>query len=231
VTWREEWICSGEHPLYLVDGTKVCMTCVKIAEVGAKRKRCIKMNHTVPADADSCALCQRFTKAEWLKQLDLTGETVCPNGHANTHATLKYTLRSGKIPERKCQECIDASAKKAAATQRQIRAAIAKAEGREMDTRAKRRRRLGADYFDWVVALRLIEGKVDEVYDMMRGKHKGATGMEKWVAFHSTHGIDTSKFVRHDHNARPSNVRYQWTETGTALKWEPKTLAQAMAEL
>lgn len=230
MTSPTDWLCEGGHPYYLVDGTKFCPVCVKIAKVGAKKKRCVKMNHTAPADADSCALCQRFTKAPWLKQLDLTGETICPNGHANTHATLKYTLRNGKIPERKCQACVDTSAKKAAETFRQNRMAVAEAEGRELDTRAKRRARFGPEYFDWVVALRLIEGKVDEVYEMMRGKHKGATAMEKWVAYHSTTDWDTPRLIRHT-DKRPNNIRSAWVVTGTQLGWKPKTLAQAMSEL
>lgn len=224
----EGWICEGGHPYYLVDGEKMCPICIKIADVGSRPKRCRVMGHLVPADQQWCTLCQRYTKLEWLRELDKTGTSTCPQGHEATHETLKYSLRSGKFPERKCEACVSSSWKKANTAYIAKRMGIAQAEGRELQHRPKEKRRLAPEYFDWVVALRLIEGKIDEVYDMRRGTHVGATGMERWVAYHST--TDDYNYMRTTPSG-PTHVRSSWVDTGKVKRWKPKTLAQAMSEL
>lgn len=221
----EGWLCEGNHPYFLVDGKKFCPVCELIKEVGAKPERCRAMGHTVPIGKDHCPLCWRYRKALWQKELDLNGEAECPNGHRMTHETLLYTLRSGTVHERKCPNCIRESSARGRAT------AMANAKARHEAGLTKPRPapvRLPPEYCDWVVAYRLIMGQVDEVYDMKRGQHVGATPMEKWVAYHST--PEDYNHVRSNRTSGDRVLRYQWAEYGEQHGWEPKTLVQAIAE-
>lgn len=228
MTPPNDWICEDGHPLYLIDGDKVCSICQQIAEHGARPGRCRLRGHTVPKNSNNCRACRRYREAPWFEELDATGSAVCPSGHHMTHENLAYGLRGGVWPERKCSQCVTEGWQKAHAAFMRNRESVAAAEGREVRRRSVPKVRLPSDYIDWVVALRLIEGKVDEVYEMKRGKHIGATAMEKWVAFHST--ADSDIFERSCPGGVTS-VRYQWREYGDRHKWKPKTLAQAMAEL
>jgi hypothetical protein len=224
----EGWICEDGHPLYRIDDVKICKICPIIAEVGAKENRCRLMGHTVPVTSECCTICNQYSKIPWHKELDQNGVATCPAGHTVTHEDMLYNMRGGKSPERKCYQCVSASWKRANAAYVAGREAVAAAEGREIDRRYKEARRLPLDYFDWVVALRLIEGKVDEVYDMRRDNNIGPTAMEKWVAYHST--TDDYNHTRTQPGG-PKFVRHQWAETGQLKKWKPRTLAQAMSEL
>lgn len=226
-----DWICEGGHPYYLIDGVKHCPICVRIAEVGVKPTRCVKMGHTIPADVRSCSLCHRFTKADWQRQLDLNGEATCPKGHALTHATLAYIRRGSGVYERKCPTCIDVNWKAAGRQYRTNCEARAKREGREMRRVGRPKKRFKPTDYDWVVALRLIEGKIDEVYDMMRGTHKGATTMEKWIAYCSTTEHDSTRLIRRFGAGNDKHLRNQWAEYPEKAGWSRKTLAQAMNEL
>jgi hypothetical protein len=223
-----KWICDDGHPKYLVKGEIMCPTCAKIERVGLKSPRCKRRNHTVPLGEDTCPICFRYKKIPWLAELDEHGVADCPKGHHVKHADLAYSLRSGLHPERRCKQCMMANTKKSTMVNRAKWDAI-RASGAFVPTpRRVRKDRLKPEYCDWVVALRLIEGKVDEVYDMKRGDHIGPTAMEKWVAYHST-----SEDYTHTRTfaSGPNTVRHQWTETGRVNKWKPKTLAQAMSEL
>lgn len=220
------WICKGGHPYYRIDGKKICPICAKIAELGLRKDRCAKFNHTVPAGHRHCPTCERYRKNPWQAELDQNGEATCTNGHHATHETLTYVRYPNGQVKRVCSQCLTLAAGAARD------AAVAYAEGRhergETRKRHRQRKRLPVDFFDWVVALRLIEGKIDEVYDMTRGTHVGPTAMEKWVAYNST--TDDYVFTRKFSNSIKS-VRWQWAEAGEANGWPPKTLAQAMAEL
>lgn len=226
----EGWICEGGHPLYLIDGEKFCPICILIAERGVKpqaprgRRGC---SHTVPMGVNSCYVCERHRKAPWLRALDQNGRATCPRGHEATHETLKYSRR-GDAVVRRCARCEEVGVAQAQRAFLRRKEEIAAAEGRQVRHRDDPKKRLPADFADWVVILRLIEGKVDEVYDMKRGEMVGATAMEKWVAYHST--SEDYNFTR----TQPSGVhtvRHHWTETGQANGWKPKTLAQFMSEL
>lgn len=222
------WICSGGHPLYLIDGVKYCPTCELIAERGAKPKRC-KRNHIAIAGISNCATCGMYRKAAWLQELDEHGKASCPQGHEMTHAKLRYAVRQGKHAERKCSACSSTNSKKANTVMVKVRADQRAAKGLPPLPPVAHRRgvRLKPDYIDWVVAFRLIEGKVDEVYDMKRGAHVGPTAMEKWVAYHSTPG--DYAYMR-TYEAHPGTVRHEWPKYGLRHGWKPKTLVQAIAE-
>lgn len=224
----EGWICPDGHPLYLIDGEKICAICAEIERNGARPNRCKKRGHTVPRSAKNCRVCQRYRHAPWWEVLDTMGSATCPSGHEVTHEDLLYGIRSGGIVERKCHSCVRESWSKAHDVFMKRREEVAAAEGRELRHRDAPKKRLPIDYFDWVVSLRLIEGKIDEVYDMRRGEHVGATAMEKWVAYHSTGGdyFFTRKFDNSE-----KHVREQWPDVGLRKGWPPKTLAQAMSEL
>lgn len=223
----EGWICEGGHPYYLIDGNKVCWVCEQIEKRGAKEGGCKKRLHTVHAGAAHCITCEKHRKRPWQKELDENGVATCPAGHEVTHESLKYSLSACGAPQRKCSICSDEAASHANSAYL-IGRARKRAEKGLPPLQPREKVRFPIDYFDWVVALRLIEGKVDEVYDMKRGSHVGPTAMEKWVAFHST--TDDYPFMRRFDNSE-RHVRWQWPETGRVRGWKPKTLAQAMSEL
>lgn len=222
------WICDGGHPLYLIDGKKTCPQCVIIAEQGAKKERC-KRNHTVALGNSNCPTCGVYRKRPWFKALDEAGMAPCPRGHEMTHDKLKYSVRQGRFAERKCSECSSTNSKAANSAMVKVRAEQRAAKGLPPLPPVARRRgiRLKPDYIDWVVAFRLIEGKVDEVYDMQRGTHVGPTAMEKWVAYHSTPEDYTHMRTYQTH---PGTVRHEWPKYGLRHGWKPKTLVQAIAE-
>ncbi len=228
MTWRDDWICPGGHPYYLIDGVKTCWVCDRIAEVGAKERGCKADLHQTPLGTSHCVTCEKWRKRAWSEELDTVGKAVCPDGHEITHETLKYMLGADGIPQRRCAECAITGRKRATASYVASREEHHAKNGTLM-RRQQEKVRLPLDYFDWVVSLRLIEGKVDEVYDMMRGKHKGATAMEKWVAYHSV-PRDFSA-VRHLKSGETTGVHLSWATVGIARGWKPKTLAQAMAEM
>lgn len=223
----EGWICEGGHPYYLIDGVKTCWVCEQIAELGQKESGCKKGLHTNAIGNKNCVTCEKHRKRPWQKELDEKGVALCPEGHEVTHDNLKYSLSSCGAPQRKCRTCSDTAASHANSAY-----VLSRNEGRAAKGlppyEPRQKKRLPPEYFDWVVALRLIEGKVDEVYDMRRGEHVGATAMEKWVAYHTTN--DSYPFARKSGD-REQVLRYQWPELGIRRKWKPKTLAQAMAEL
>ncbi len=225
-----DWICEGGHPLYLIDGEKYCPICVAITEKGLKprgRSGPTPCAHTMPTGVKSCYVCERYRKSPWLQELDENGRGTCPGGHEVTHADLSYGIR-GQYAQRRCAACAHDSVLKASRAFMKKKDEIAAAEGRKVRRRTDPKVRLPVDYIDWVVALRLIEGKVDEVYDMNRGGHVGATAMEKWVAYHST--TDLYSYTRTTPTG-PTHVRYQWVDMGVVKKWKPTTLAQAMSNL
>ncbi len=223
------WICEGGHPYYLIDGEKYCPLCTLIEQVGRHPVDC-RNGHARPATGHrSCRLCDKYRKRPYWRELDEKGEAVCPNGHRLTHETVAYSKQQGVWVERSCPSCRRENVKNANAAYVAKREALAAAEGREIRRRAREEDTLAVDYLDWVVAYRLAMGKVDEVYEMRRGRHKGATPMEKWVAYCSTHGRDPEEFRRN----QPSGVRIvrgQWAEYANEKGWPPKTLIQAMAE-
>lgn len=227
----EGWICEGGHPYFMIDGEKVCPICVKIAVEGVRvSQRPCAGNHTRPMSHGNCRLCERYNKTPWQKELDLTGKATCPKGHSLTHEDLKYTHRQGKTPERQCGQCRYDRIVTASKAYIKKREEIAAAEGREVRRKNAPKKRLPAESYDWVVALRLIEGKVDEVYDMVRDEHKGATLMEQWIAYCSTTEEDNTRMIRH-HSGIPSYIRPQWKRAADSRGWKPKTLAQAMSSL
>lgn len=223
----EGWICEGGHPYYLIDGTKVCWACEQIKKYGPKEGGCKKRLHTTHEGAKNCITCEKHRKRPWQKDLDEHGTAVCPEGHEVTHETLKYSISACGAPQRACPICSSKAA--AHANSQYLLSRARKREGKGLPPLPPRKKvRLPVDYFDWVVALRLIEGKIDEVYDMRRGTHVGPTAMEKWVAYHST--TDDYNYTRTAPD-REYTIRWQWPEAGAAKGWKPKTLAQAMSEL
>lgn len=225
MTWKEDWICEGGHPYMMRDGVKYCPVCEAIASNGLRKIPRCPQNHTVPAGIKYCPTCERYRNSRWQKALDLTGQSTCVYGHTMTHDACYYGMRLGKWPERKCSICVKERMMGANKIYQEQRAKTREEKG--LKKRPPKRKSLPPTFCDWVVALRLVEGKVDEVYDMRRDDTVGPTAMEKWVAYHSTpdNYVSTRTF-----NSGPSVVRYQWREYGDLKKWKPKTLAQAMRE-
>jgi len=223
-----DWICPDGHPKYRVGDTLTCPTCEQIATQGQKPDLCKRRGHSVPLGFDVCNVCVRYKKIPWTEQLDNHGSATCSNGHEVTHDELVYLVRGGKTHERRCPGCArDASL--AAVQAHKAKTAARHAAGWTKKRPPKLKDTLAPDYLDWVVAYRLAMGKVDEVYEMKRGDHEGATAMEKWVAYCSTEGRDPDEFLR-TMQSRTATIRWQWAEHARMKGWAPKTLTQAMAE-
>ncbi len=223
-----EWLCEGNHPYYLIEGKKYCSVCEQIKLVGLSTFTC-RRKHTRPAGDRDCSVRGKYRRRPWFRELDENGVATCPGGHTLNHATLSYSKLYGVWAQRSCAECLNANGAKANAVYVSNCEKRATEAGRKVRKRGEKKDTLAPEYIDWVVAYRLAMGKVDEVYDMKRGDHKGATAMEKWVAYCSTIGRDPSEFIRKSEGGERF-IRPQWAEYGEQHKWKPKTLAQAMAE-
>ena len=221
MTWaREDWTCENGHPLYLIDGEKICTKCPKLA--GAGRLVKCKRGHVYPAPY--CRTCSSYYSAPWLGVLDETGETYCPGGHYHTHETLTYLARPGGGAERKCGLCIASSLKSASKAYSEMQSEDRKRTGRKYTIK----KRLPNTFVDWVVVQRMIDGKVDEVHQMVRDDSRGPTLMERWVAVCSTpkwHPFMRSADENHSSDRRPF-----WERIGHNMGWEPKTIADVLME-
>lgn len=241
MNWKEKWICELGHPKYRVfagtGSSLTCFICKKI-EKSLNPKVCLR-GHKYASEDRQCRLCMWYAQHPWLKELDTTGEAVCPRGHEVTHATLNYKRRG----YRRCPECHKLG--------RGI-AVKAMAEAHRGKPNANRGKRFGVTrtFADWVVVLRLIEGRLDEVYQMRRGTTKGPTPMEEWVAYNSTRPgegawrlaySEQNELLARRHGAREmgkanelaASFTRRWEKWGTygrERKWEPKTIWELIGQ-
>jgi hypothetical protein len=218
----EGWVDDRGHPLYLIDGEKICSRCP--GYTADTELFVCKYGHTY-IRGKGCRVCEAWRTAPWLKQLDQTGETVCSRGHEHTHETLLYSRTANGGAERKCPQCVEGSMAKATASYVERMAKEREVTGRTYSVKT----RLPYTYVDWVVVQRLIDGKVDEVHQIMRDDSRGPTLMERWVAVCST--PPWKPFIRSSSDGHTSDRRPDWEKIGKSYGWEPKTITQVMAEI
>lgn len=240
MNWREKWICEHGHPKYRIfQGTGsflACLICKKVEK--SINPRTCKRSHPFPAEDRQCRLCMWYAQHPWLKELDEHGEAVCPKGHTVTHNTLNYRRRG----YRRCGECHKLGRGVA------VKAMADNHRGRPNVNKGKR---FGVKrtFADWVVVYRLIEGRLDEVYQMKRGTTTGPTPMEEWIAYNSTSPLEgahklaysdqdelihsrggSSKGKSHELALSFARRWEKWGTYGRDRKWEPKTIWELIGQ-
>lgn len=239
---KPQWICDKGHPKYRVkrpggQTPLVCHICAKVAK-SASPRMCIR-GHEFPVEERQCRLCLIYKQNPWLKELDENGKANCPRGHEMTHDTLNYDT-----PKRRCCSTCYLTSR-----QRAIQAMAKQNTGKSNANKGKTYG-VKKTFADWVVVLRLIEGRLDEVYSMKRGFTVGPTPMEEWIAHNSMNPMESAHRLAYSEqkelctkrgpqtdkvkaNSLASSFIIRWEKWGTygrARKWEPKTMWELIGE-
>lgn len=102
------WLCRHNHPMWRKPGSGhwICHTCneLNLNHSGVEMDYCLYGHKRVKGT--NCKTCKIYINTPWMRQLDLTGESECRNGHPVSHYddSILY-VKSKKAKHRRCRKC------------------------------------------------------------------------------------------------------------------------------
>lgn len=106
--FKRPWLCRHNHPMWRkpVSGHWICHTCNDMNLNGASKEFGVCIHGHKREIGIDCKTCKAYTNTPWLKELDATGKTTCPNGHEVSHYddSLMY-VKHKNSKRRLCRKC------------------------------------------------------------------------------------------------------------------------------